>query len=88
MSSASPADEPARLLHAVVDGLVDGFFPRLEAIDDHIDSLEDAIFADASEAELQEIFSMKRGLVAMRKVIAPQRDLFASITAGAATFPG
>ena len=32
-----PVDDPARLMHAVVDGLVDSFFPRLEAIDDRID---------------------------------------------------
>ena len=84
----APVDDPARLLHAVVDGLVDSFFPRLEAIDDRIDSLEDEIFRDAGDPELQEIFAMKRALVTMRKVIAPQRDLFASITAGVEAFPG
>ncbi len=84
----APVDDPARLLHGVVDGLVDSFFPRLEAIDERIDSLEDEIFRDAGDPELQEIFSMKRALVTMRKVIAPQRDLFASITAGVAAFPG
>jgi magnesium transporter len=84
----APVDDPARLLHAVVDGLVDGFFPRLTAIDDRIDVLEEGIFRSADEAQLQEIFSMKRELVAMRKVIAPQRDLFASIAAGVEEFPG
>ncbi len=84
----SPVDDPARLLHAVVDGLVDSFFPRLEAIDDRIDALEDEIFLSAGDPELQEIFAMKRALVTMRKVIAPQRDLFASIIGGVDTFPG
>ena len=46
----APVDDPARLLHAVVDGLVDSFFPRLEAIDDRIDVLEDEIFRDAGDA--------------------------------------
>ena len=31
---------------------------------------------------------MKRALVSMRKVISPQRDLFASIATGVETFPG
>ncbi len=84
----TPVDDPARLLHRVVDGLVDSFFPRLAAIDDRVDLLEDAIFEDANEAQLQEIFSMKRSLVSMRKVISPQRDLFASIVAGVEDFPG
>jgi len=84
----APVDDPARLMHAVVDGLVDSFFPRLAAIDDRIDLLEEGIFRDAGEAQLQEIFSMKRELVGMRKVISPQRDLFASITAGVEALPG
>lgn len=84
----APVDSPARLMHAVVDGLVDSFFPRLEAIDDRIDELENTIFRSAGEPELQEIFAMKRELVTMRKVVAPQRDLFASIVAGVESFPG
>jgi magnesium transporter len=84
----TPVDDPARLLHSVVDGLVDSFFPRLSAIDDRIDVLEDSIFLNADDAQLQEIFSMKRSLVSMRKVISPQRDLFASIVAGVEDFPG
>ena len=84
----TPVDDPARLLHKVVDGLVDSFFPRLAAIDDRIDTLEDSIFLHADDAQLQEIFSMKRSLVSMRKVISPQRDLFASIVAGVESFPG
>lgn len=83
----APVDDPARLMHAVVDGLVDSFFPRLEAIDDRIDELEDEIFRSAGDPELQEIFAMKRALVTMRKVIAPQRDLFASIVVGVDSFP-
>ena len=84
----APVDDAARLMHAVVDGLVDSFFPRLEAIDERIDVLEDEIFRDAGDPELQEIFAMKRALVTMRKVIAPQRDLFASIVVGVDSFPG
>ena len=74
-------DEPVRLLHAVVDGLVDSFFPTLTELDDRIDELEDTIFLRASDAQLQEIFAMKRLLVGMRKVVSPERDLFASLVA-------
>ena len=84
----APLEDPARLLHAVIDGLVDGFFPRLAAMDDRIDALEDAIFRDAGDSELQEIFAMKRALVEMRKVISPQRDMFGSIVAGVELFSG
>lgn len=70
--------KPSLLLYDVVDGLVDSFFPALANLDDRIDTLEDAIFQKADNAQLQEIFDMKKRLVAMRKAIAPQRDSFAS----------
>ena len=70
----------------MVDGLVDNFFPRLAAIDDRVDLLEDGIFGDADEAQLQEIFSIKRQLVGMRKVISPQRDLSPRSSSGWSRF--
>jgi magnesium transporter len=65
------------LLYRVFDALTDSFFPPLERMDDEIDALESAVLAGPSEEQLQRLFAMKRQLVAMRKVISPQRDLFA-----------
>jgi magnesium transporter len=53
-----------------------------------IDELENAIFLHASDAQLQEIFQMKRLLVRMRKAVTPQRDSFASFRGGIAQLPG
>jgi magnesium transporter len=66
------------LLYRVLDALVDSFFPLLADMDDEIDDLEAAVVASPSDDQLQRLFSLKRQLVAMRKVITPQRDLFAS----------
>jgi magnesium transporter len=66
------------LLYRVLDALVDSFFPLLADMDDEIDELEAAVLASPSDDQLQRLFSLKRQLVAMRKVITPQRDLFAS----------
>ena len=82
------ADQGAFLLYAVVDGLVDSFFPVLGDLDERIDTLEDAIFRRPDDAQLQEIFAMKRQLVEFRKVITPQRDLFASLATSASPLPG
>jgi magnesium transporter len=78
----APIDDPGRLLYRIVDALVDSFFPILEDFDDRIDRLEDETFLHASDAQLQEIFAMKRLLVGMRKAVTPQRDLFASLLGG------
>jgi magnesium transporter len=81
-------DRPSLLLYRIVDGLVDSFFPILADFDDRIDELEDQIFREASDKQLQEIFGMKRLLVGMRKAVSPQRDAFAGLLGGVAELPG
>jgi magnesium transporter len=83
-----PIQNAPRLLYRIVEALVDSFFPLLADFDDRIDELENQTFANATDAQLQEIFSMKRLLVGLRKVIAPQRDVFAKVAAGITTLPG
>ena len=81
-------DRPSLLLYRIVDGLVDSFFPILADFDDRIDELEDEIFRNASDQQLQEIFQLKRVLVGMRKAVSPQRDAFAGLMGGVAELPG
>ncbi len=81
-------DHPPLLLYRIVGGLVDSFFPILAEFDDRIDELENNIFLTADDAQLQEIFKMKRVLVGMRKAVTPQRDAFGQLAAGAEQLPG
>jgi magnesium transporter len=57
-------------------------------MDDEIDDLETAVLASPTESQLQRLFSLKRELVAMRKVVTPQRDLFASSVDRISELPG
>ncbi len=75
------------VLYRVVDMLVDGYFPVLASFDDQIDELEDEILKAPTEAQLGQLFDMKRSLIALRKVVAPERDVFATLMAGDA-IPG
>jgi magnesium transporter len=76
------------LLYRVFDALTDSFFPLLSRIDDEIDVLETAVLAGPTDEQLQKLFAMKRELVAMRKVVTPQRDLFARSIDELADLPG
>jgi magnesium transporter len=76
------------LVYLIVDALTDSFFPVLSEFDDRIDSLEDAILVRPTEEQLGEVFTMKRRLMAIRKVITPQRDMFAGLSAGVTDLPG
>jgi magnesium transporter len=76
------------LIYRVLDALTDSFFPILSDIDDEIDTLEDAVLANPNDAQLERLFALKRQLVAMRKVITPQRDIFARSIDQIAELPG
>jgi magnesium transporter len=76
------------LIYRVLDALTDGFFPVLSRIDDQIDEVEDEIVERPTDELLQRIFTLKRDLVAMRKVVTPQRDIFARSIDQLAVLPG
>jgi magnesium transporter len=76
------------LLYRLLDALTDSFFPLLAEMDDEIDGLEAAVLVNPTDEQLQRLFSLKRQLVAMRKVVTPQRDLFARSVDQIAELPG
>ncbi len=76
------------LLYRVIDALVDTYFPMLSSFDDEIDELEDKILARPDNEQLGRLFEMKRTLVSLRKIVTPERDLFAGLVAGIASLPG
>jgi magnesium transporter len=76
------------VIYLVIDELVDSFFPMLNKFDNEIDDLEDAILVKPTDAQLGTLFAMKRSLITVRKVVTPQRDMFASISSGVAELPG
>jgi magnesium transporter len=78
----------ALLLHQVIDHLVDEFFPVLDQLDDRLDLIEEHMFASPKPEHLEDIFRMKRRLVRLRRVVAPQRDLVARVVGGAIELPG
>ncbi len=76
------------IVYLTMHALVDTFFPFLSKFDDRIDSLEDDILKAPTEEQLGELFDMKRSLMDARKIVAPQRDMMASINSGVADVPG
>jgi len=76
---ADPAGSLGRgvdfVAYLAADAQVDLAFPVMEAFTDAIDELEDQIFEAPTKALLQRIFTLKRTLVLVRKVMSPQRDV-------------
>jgi magnesium transporter len=76
------------LVYLILDGLTDTFFPVLEAIDNEIDVLETEITLDAQHHQVERMFRLKRHLLALRRVVGPMRDIFATSLDSLEELPG
>jgi magnesium transporter len=68
------------LLYLVSDGVVDGYFPVLDALGDEIDALEGAVVTDPARHRLPQIFDLKRVVVQLRKIVSPQREVYNTLS--------
>lgn len=79
MQRWSAADDPeqqtvAHQVYALLDSVVDGYFPVLDAVADRIADLEAAIF-DNKAGTLRGLFYLRRQLLNTRRTLAPSRDV-------------
>ncbi len=71
---------PDYLLYALVDALVDEFFPILEKFGEQIEELEDQVILQPSPEILQRIHAVKRDLLVLRRTAWPERDTINSFS--------
>ena len=75
---ASAADYMA---YALIDAVIDGYFPVLELFSDRLDELEDIILNDPGQESMAQIHKTKRELQALRLCIWPVRESLSKIHA-------
>jgi magnesium transporter len=63
------------ILYRIADHLMANYMPMVEKIDDAIDQIEAQLFKRPSPATLEKLLEIKRVLVAMRRIIIPQREV-------------
>ena len=74
------AGGPDYLLWAVVDWLVDGYFPVFDKIDDELDELQDDVLSRPNDWLVERLFQVRRDLLTIRRAIVPQREIFNQLT--------
>lgn len=74
---AQPPRSEQFVVYRVLDGLTDTFFPVLDRLDDQIEALDEEVFDRATPQQLEQISALRRRLVELRRIAAPQRDLLA-----------
>jgi magnesium transporter len=64
------------ILHAVLDFIVDGYFPIVEAIEDEVLAMEQHAFdAFLSRDEVTRIFNLRRELMVFRRMLGPMEEV-------------
>jgi magnesium transporter len=66
---------PDRVLAEILDLVADEYVEIMERLDAEIDTLEDRLFKHASKPALREIFSLKKDVLHLRRVVNPQREV-------------
>jgi len=64
-----------RLLHLVIDSLVDNYLPVLDVMDGKITNVENQVLKNPTQRTLNNIFAVKKDIMYMKRFIGPQRDI-------------
>lgn len=67
------------LTYALVDALVDSFYPLLEHLGEKIEDLEEELMGDASPENQDVIHSLRRNLLQVRRAAWPMREMTKSL---------
>lgn len=65
-----------RVLHALVDRMMDEILPILDRSEERLEEIEEQIFSGAPQQQvLHELLHVKRQLLTIRRLVAPQREM-------------
>jgi magnesium transporter len=73
------------LLHALLDTMVDQYFEVIDGFGDRVELLESLIVDESAKtyrASLRELFLLKRDLVQIRRIVAPEREVLSTLARG------
>lgn len=61
-------------MYALLDAVIDGYFPAIDAITDRIEDVGQRIF-DGDGSLVREVFALRKQLIDARRMLAPARDV-------------
>jgi magnesium transporter len=74
---------PAFVLYALMDAVVDRYFPVAEALERELETIEEQIFNKGSErANIQRLYTLKRKVLTLKHVVGPLMDATSKLFGG------
>jgi magnesium transporter len=75
---------PGFVLYAIIDAVVDRYFPILDSLEDELDGIEQRIFAPqgAPRGNIEALYALKQRLMVMKHAVAPLLEGVSNLTGG------
>ncbi|MDR0786380.1 MAG: magnesium/cobalt transporter CorA [Gemmatimonadota bacterium] len=70
--------DPGTLAHALLDLIIDDYYPVLEHFSDRLEEMEHQVFNDP-EPTIEQAFLLRQEMITMRRVLTPERDALSSL---------
>ena len=70
------------ILYQIIDELANQYMNMIDSLDMRVEEIEDTVIAKPDRKMLEEIFTMKRSLLNLRRIIAPQREVLNKLSRG------
>jgi len=70
------------LAYAILDTIIDAYYPVIEEIAERLESLEEWVLTETSPETPRELNNMKGELLTLRRAIAPQREAVQALVRG------
>lgn len=74
---------PSFVLYALMDAVVDRYFPIVDAMEVELEALEERIFAKSAQRDnIERLYALKRKVMLMRHVVTPMLDAVGKLHGG------
>ena len=68
------------LAYALVDAVVDHYFPVVESLGDSIEEFQETVLNDPTRERLRQLHDFRRAIAELRRAVWPQRDVLGRLT--------
>ena len=68
------------LAYALVDAVVDHYFPLVESLGDSMEEFEETVLNDPTRERLRQLHDIRRVITELRRAVWPQRDVLGRLT--------
>lgn len=87
-SAARQGVRPDYLAYRLIDAAIDAYFPVLEKMGDHLDTLDDPTAIEHTRTAFKELHVVRRELLILRRAVWPLRDALSELRSDVTPFIG